>query len=194
MQPTPYPTKAPTTPSPTATADPIVRIQSINAKRYLWVGPDGGFKASTDAAPLANTEITLKRHECVKEQGFYHFDENLASPCYLFLWEQSAGQRMYAQSGKSWRKGVSTTKENTIWNDNIWFLEAIPCGDGDYEEGTCTLLRNAKNGRSMYDNINKGVLGASPEGDPTWIWTNSDYRWHLIDVATGTALDVTNLD
>jgi len=190
--PTPNPTKA-LTASPTTTSDPIVRIQSSNAKRYLWVAPDGSFKTSADVAPLSNTEINLKRYECPDKAGDYYFDQNLATPCYLIVWNQSAGRRLYAKNNQAWKKGVGTMKDGPIWKNQRWFLEPVTCGDQGNAEGTCALLRNARNGRSMYDNVNNGVVGASPEGDPHYVWSKDIYRWHFIDVATGTALDVTRL-
>ena len=55
---------------------------------------------------------------------------------------------------------------------------------------SCALIRNAKNGRSMYDN-SSNKLGASPAGEPEFVWTNEGYIWHFMDL-TGSGLDVTN--
>jgi len=185
--PTPFPT---VTAPPTETPDPIVRIQSMINKRYLWVAATGGFKASSDPDPWTNSRITLKKHECAKAPGFYHFDKNVASPCFLVVWENANGRRMWAENGKEWKNGIGTTGSNTISTDEIWFLEKVPC-NADFPANTCALIRNAKNGRSIYDHLVNKVLGASPAGEPEYVWDNNGYRWHFMDLVSGGGLDVT---
>ena len=223
--PTPFPTSPPTlTASPTLSPDPVVRIQSMINKRFLWVAESGGFKASPDSNPWTNSRVTLKKHACVEEPGFYHYDEGISSPCFLIVWEYANGRRMFSQNGKEWKNGVGTTT-GTINNgergsdphlifssflcmyqihliltfafvsstnaDQIWFLEKAHC-DSDFEEGTCGLIRNAINGRSMYDNENL-VLGASPAGEPSYVWTSPHYIWHFMDLEANTGLDLADI-
>ena len=189
--PTLFPSSMPSlTASPTHTPDPVVRIQSMVNKRFLWVAASGGFTASSDPNPWTNSRITLKKHECVKELGFYHYDSGISSPCFLVVWENANGRRMFAQNGKEWKSGVGTTT-GTIEKDQIWFLEKVPC-NSDFQDGTCGLIRNAFNGRSMYDNSNL-VLGASPAGEPEYVWSSPHYVWHFMDLVTGTGLNLTGL-
>ncbi|KAL7547761.1 hypothetical protein ACHAWF_011039 [Thalassiosira exigua] len=183
--PTASPTSAPTITSvPTVTSDPIVHISSDATKRYLWVRSDGGFSARADPSPWTNSRITLKQHPCLTEG--YHAEKSIAAPCFLVLWEHANGRRMFAQGNKERKNGIGTTAASTIYPDNIWFLEQMPCTSG---ESSCALIRNAKNGRSMYDHATN-LVGASPEGDPSYIWTSDHYRWYFEDLITNTGLDI----
>lgn len=58
---------------------------------------------------------------------------------------------------------------------------------------SCALIRNAKNGRSMYDDTSSNLFGASPAGEAEYVWTNAGYIWHFKDLVTGSGFDVTNL-
>lgn len=180
-----------TTSSPSVTPDPIVRVQSMINKKYLWVAESGGLKTSLDPNPATNTAITLKKHPCVQESPFYHYDSGISSPCFQLVWENANGRRLFAQSTKEWAAGVGTSAGN-FDTDQLWFLEKAQC-NSDFEDGTCGIIRNARNGRSLYDHIENHALGASPSGEPPYIWTNLGYVWQFMDLVTGNGLDLANV-
>lgn len=168
----------------------FVRISHYYTKRYLITAFEE-VTTNVDAPSQLTNSLTLQRYHTCPTAGYYA-EKGLTSPCYLIIWEGHENRRLYAMTGQSWGQGFGVRKDAEITSEDIWFIEKISC-EQDIPENGCAMLRNALNGRTVYNNPDPEkdhIVSASPGNDYEFHWTTNEYIWYFEDLNTNTSMDV----
>mmetsp|Transcript_33357 Transcript_33357/g.49078 ORF Transcript_33357/g.49078 Transcript_33357/m.49078 type:complete len:1022 (-) Transcript_33357:371-3436(-) len=167
--------------------DPIVQITNQETKHYLMVGDEGADFPFSGLDSTLLSPIKLQQDFCPTTGNYA--EHELSSPCFLIVFEDfgANGRCMYARANGKWRQGLGLAASNKAADaDHIWYLEQVEC---DSSENGCAIVRNAANGRSLYENNKFFRVGASPKGDQEWLWRDS-HNWHFEIFGTDTELDL----
>lgn len=183
------PSQAPTSspapsivPDPNALTDVTVVIKNEMTSKYLAVVDQ--FRRFPLGGSTSEFPFTLQLHTCPTAGNYA--DHGLSSPCFLIFTDIGEGFRLNAVREKTWRQGLLLIDSHAdIDEDEIWYLEQVECG-----QSVCALLRNAENGRTLFNNKNfHDKVPATPAGDQDWFFLDV-CKWHFEISGTGTDLDL----
>lgn len=159
----------------------VVKFRSIH-QRFIFAKASGSKGLRLDENPTSDTSISLLLLDggCGNDA---HKDLS-GTNCFAMVVMGAQSRRFFAGRNGKWTDGVGTVAQgNTLYQDQRWYFEDADCLDGVEAGAICVYIRNARSGRSLYDQSGK-IFGASPAGDviDNPYITGSKYKWEMIPV------------